>query len=165
MKGIGTPLKLMMIVILVVAVSFVGAFFGGFQKDLNEWRLIRATMMHAHLMASDYMQDEIGIIERANLYTLRSRGYTATYQIIDAESGEELKNVDNPMSSPEKFSRFTDGVARYALPIVFTSGTDNRYGVLVVSLEPIQNWGEVEGLLPIYEEMKDMWMREGEFKW
>jgi len=165
MKGIGASLSLLMMGLLIVSVALAYSFLGGFQKDLHEWRLIRATMMHAHLMASEYMQDEIGIIEKSNLYTLRSRGYTTTYQIIDAESGEKLKNVDNPLNSPGKFSGFTGSVARYALPIVFKSGTENRYGVLVVNLEPIEDWKEYEGLQAIHEEMKDMWAREGEFKW
>lgn len=165
MKGQELPITMIVIIILFVSVSLAYSFLGGFRKDLHEWRLIRTTMMHAHLMASDYMQDDIGVVETSNLRTLKSRGYTTTYQVIAAESGQELENLDNPMNSPGEFSSFTGKVSRYALPIVFKSGSENQYGVLVVSLEPIMEWEEYEGLLPINEEMKLMWAREGEFKW
>lgn len=164
MKGLN-PLVSIIIIVMLVSTILISYFFAGLRIDTTKWRLTRVAMVHAHVMASEFMQEETGIVEPNRLRPLKSMGYVTNYYVVDAESGGKLLRGDNPLGSPGESSGIFDNKAYYSLPIVYESGGMNKYGILVVELTPQENWIQDENILTTYNEMKALWAEQGETKW
>lgn len=76
------------ITMLIIAVLNLEMFKIKTSQEMAAWRLTRVAMTHSHLMASEYEQEEIGVVEPLQLRMLESLGYDVSAALYDPESGE-----------------------------------------------------------------------------
>jgi hypothetical protein len=92
---------------LIISVLNILSFRMTMTYEMSGWRLTRVAMTHAHLMASEYEQDEIGVVDPGSLDELESLGYVVTAALYDPDS-EELVYGDG-WAEPH-LENFLDGV-------------------------------------------------------
>jgi hypothetical protein len=88
-------INVILIMLLFIALIVVYGFRFAYSVEIIQWRLARIAMVHANLMASERLQENIGIVDPANLEGLNSYGYGVFYGIYDPEKGEfVMKKID-----------------------------------------------------------------------
>lgn len=168
-----TGLEVVGATLLIIAIINIFSFRISISNEINGWRLVRIAMVHANLMASEHLQDEVGIVDEDLLETLESTGYIASAMLYDPESDSvEWQYVGDSGLADKMASRYKDGLklprsfigykdldghsgATYALPVVY--GPYNEYGVIliVLSAEPDEEW--IGKFRPIYENLEEMY--------
>ncbi len=166
------------IFLLIISALNMFSFKINITNEINGWRLTRIAQTHAHLMASEYMQEKIGVIDPGRLRTLSSMGYRVAAllydpeerrvvwsQGMDSENARKLgENYGDGLGLPRSFMGYENltryGIpmegARYALPVVDENG---NYGVLMVLLRSEEgDW--VEEFRPIYSNLKELYEKE-----
>ena len=91
MKGISTQAVVIAVSIGLIALLIIFSFRTTIKRNMDAWRLVRISMVHAHLMASEYMQDEIGVVNPSSFETLKSMGYRVSAALYDPERNEIIE--------------------------------------------------------------------------
>jgi|GEM_PF-6817358 len=177
---------LVVLFIAITAVSMYGQFKFSIIPNINSWRLARMAMMHAHLLASEFTQSEIGIMKNTEPQKLVSRGYLIYYKLEEVEAPYSLPRdgygyLDKSPSSgvfedigrgtmaflsdiEYTFSKDVDtstdeaprGYAYYTLPVVY--GPDYKVGYLHVVIT--RNNDDESWIKEVWDKLNEKWDKE-----
>jgi hypothetical protein len=174
--------------LLIISIVQIFSFRLNLSSEESAWRLTRVAMIHSHLMASEHMQNEIGMIDPDVLETLESMGYHVSFLLYDPERDEVVAGEDwidvhigrfgieditmdvnykDGMGMPRNSIGYNRAdipevsldIARYSLPVVYGG---NKYGVLIVFLSSTDPEEWSDDYWEIYENLQEIY--EDEFE-